>query len=298
MGVLLRKQVNICGAERWVQIGGSCEPGCYPQPVAPVISASLQSVCGGQSAVLSANTGQGDVVWYRDGIPTTVVGISMTTNLSGTYTARRQTVCGLSEVSNPIVLTYSPDCDCEPQPLVPTITVSQNNICEEQTATIIAFGGSGIIAWFKDGNRIPNLVGSSITVSETGDYKAISITTCGESASSNIVNVQYSPECGCEPQPSTPVISASNLFLCPGELSTLTALGGCMGIVKWYNSAQPTVVIGTGATILVGTGTYFARCETECGVSSVSNNVIIEVSPNCGGGGGCFFQIGLSTVNC
>ncbi len=72
--------------------------------------------------------------------------------------------------------------------------------------------------------------------------------------------------------PSTPVISALNAYLCPGESTTLSAVS-CNGTVTWSNGM-------TGNSITVSpqsSTTYTARCTVGTCESAVSNSVNISV---------------------
>jgi len=265
------------------------------------LSASSTQVCGAQTATLSINAGTGDISWYRDDVVIPgQTGVSISVNISGTYTAKRTTGCGSSPASNAIVITYEPQCNCVPVPTVPSISTTTPSICGTQTATLIAQSGNGTIQWYKNGVAVSGLIGTSVSVAESGAYAAKSITQCGESLASNTVFVTYSESCGCTPQPVTPSVSASAPSICPGEYVTLTAIGGCNGTIEWYSTAQPTIKLGSGATLLVEAGSYFAKCKTECGTSSASNTITVTNKPSeeCGGGGGCVVQLGLGIITC
>lgn len=73
--------------------------------------------------------------------------------------------------------------------------------------------------------------------------------------------------------PSVPVISSTNLFICAGESTTLSAIN-CNGTVIWSNGQ-------TGNSITVSpvvATTYYAQCQVGTCVSSASNNVQININ--------------------
>ncbi len=73
--------------------------------------------------------------------------------------------------------------------------------------------------------------------------------------------------------PSVPVISATNLFICAGQSTTLSAIN-CNGTVIWSNGQ-------TGNSITVSpvvVTTYYAQCQVGTCVSSASNNVQININ--------------------
>lgn len=101
-----------------------------------------------------------------------------------------------------------------------------------------------------------------------------------------------SPNCQCNPQPTTPaivrVINDSSTTtqvssVCGSETAVLQA-SGCNGIVRWYRSNDLSTQIGGGSSIQVGSGSYVAKCETTCGASDISNEIVITNSGPCGGG--------------
>lgn len=72
--------------------------------------------------------------------------------------------------------------------------------------------------------------------------------------------------------PTVPLISASNSFICPSESLILTA-SGCTGTVLWSNNATgiTTTVSPTTSTV------YTAKCQVGLCISAVSNSVQINV---------------------
>ncbi|MDP5140755.1 MAG: hypothetical protein NWP83_09845, partial [Spirosomaceae bacterium] len=138
----------------------------------------------------------------------------------------------------------------------PIINTDQTQICGTGSATITATGCVGIVTWST------GETGTSISVASAGNYTAVcSLDNC-ESAVSNTIEIAIGTA------PTTPTITADTLFLCNAEMATLTAIN-CNGIITWSTAA-------TGATLIVGKGSYYAICETPCGISSASNEVIIE----------------------
>lgn len=61
--------------------------------------------------------------------------------------------------------------------------------------------------------------------------------------------------------------------LCPGGSITLQA-SGCTGTLRWSTGAT------TSNISIQNTGTYSATCETSCGISQVSQSLIVQGIPN------------------
>src|SRR5690606_2084440 len=73
-----------------------------------------------------------------------------------------------------------------------------------------------------------------------------------------------------------PSITPDKYSVCGTDKATLTATA-CTGTITWYRpSAAGGVSLGTGNTIAVGAGTYYATCTTACGTSDASNPVTIS----------------------
>lgn len=73
----------------------------------------------------------------------------------------------------------------------------------------------------------------------------------------------------CNPQPTTPIISRTNL--------TLSGTN-CNGTLEWYNSNNQLVATGGNFTGNPNTS-YYAKCVTSCG-SSVNSNTIVTPNVN------------------
>ncbi len=164
-------------------------------PSSPTIQVDDTTICGEASALLTANGVIGTVVWYRNGVATGQTGNSITTQISGVYTAKNSNSCGESAASNAITISYQANCGCEPAPATPSVTPSIASICGTQTATLTASGGNGTYRWYKDG-IFTGITGTTFVASQGGSYTATSTTTCGESALSSAATVSYQPSCG------------------------------------------------------------------------------------------------------
>ncbi|MFN3850257.1 MAG: gliding motility-associated C-terminal domain-containing protein [Spirosomataceae bacterium] len=216
-------------------------------PQAPSVTASKTSLCGTETATLTATGCVGTINWSNSS-----TGSSITVSTAGTYTATCSNSCGTSTASNPIVITTGA------LPTAPSIIASKTSLCGTETATLTATGCTGTVKWST------NATGSSITVSTAGSYSAVCVGSCGDSPSSNVVIITIGGA------PAAPSITANKTSLCGTETATLTATG-CTGTVKWSTNA-------TGSSITVSTaGSYSAVCVGSCSDSPSSNVVVITV---------------------
>jgi uncharacterized repeat protein (TIGR01451 family) len=214
-------------------------------PSAPTIVANKTSICGTDKAVLTASgCDGGTITWSGGGVGTTKeVG-------AGTYTATCTTSCGTSSNSNVITISGGS------LPTAPTIVASKNEICGTDQITLTASNCSGTVKWSND------KTGTSITITQAGDYAAVCVNTCGESGNSNIVKITN------RSVPNAPLITTDRVNVCDTEKARLVAVG-CSGTIEW-NTGE------TGEMIQVGAGSYTAKCKNSCGTSLASNIIKIE----------------------
>lgn len=78
----------------------------------------------------------------------------------------------------------------------------------------------------------------------------------------------------CTPEPTVPTITASTTTIQPNEFAGLTSTN-CNGITYWYGNSG---YVGMGETLIIGAGTYYAKCFTTCGLSANSNTLVINAS--------------------
>ncbi|WP_435355906.1 gliding motility-associated C-terminal domain-containing protein [Emticicia sp. SJ17W-69] len=219
-------------------------------PATPIISTINLNLCDKESTVLTAIGCGGTIKWN-----TGETGNNLTVYVSGTYTAICYNICGVSGISNQIIINKGIS------PTSPLLSTNKNKLCNNESAILSATGCSGIIKW-STGATI-----ASISVSTAGSYTAICSNSCGESGISNAVIISTGNS------PATPVISTTKNSLCNNESAILSATG-CSGIIKWSTGA-------TTASISVSTaGSYTATCSNSCGESGISNAVIISTGNN------------------
>ncbi|WP_238808867.1 beta strand repeat-containing protein, partial [Emticicia aquatica] len=216
-------------------------------PTTPTITANKLTICGTETATLTATGCNGTVVWSTSATGT-IINVT-----AGTYSARCETICGISPKSNEIIIKIGD----KPNP--PTVTASKTTICDAETATLTAAGCAGSVLW-SNGST-----GSSIIVNQSGAYTATCTTDCGTSVSSGSINIEKGTS------PSAPIISTDKTICCNGETATLTASGCTTGTITW------NVLGATGSTLQVTTsGSYSATCTNICGTSTSSIPVIIR----------------------
>ena len=222
-------------------------------PTPPTITSTADSVCAGDSVVLSVTNCDGSILWNTGSTSGT---ISTSPTVPTTYTVK--CIVGICESSASKTIYIGGQT-----PTIPQIFANKTSVCGNETAIIIATGCSnGVVLWSN------GATGSTITV-PIGTYTAICKTSCGSSINSNPVTIQATTI-------NPPVITSSTTSLCePGQV-TLTATG-CIGTVVWSNT-------NTGTSISVNvasTTTFSAACMTVNCDSGKSNDITITVGkPN------------------
>ncbi|MBP8155404.1 MAG: gliding motility-associated C-terminal domain-containing protein, partial [Leadbetterella sp.] len=214
-------------------------------PTTPTIAANKTSICITEKAILTATGCEGGTItWSNEGVGSTK---EVT---AGTYTATCTTNCGTSGNSNSVTISVGS------VPTAPTIVASKNEICGNEEVTLTASNCTGTVKWSND------KTGTSIKVTQPGDYAAVCVNTCGESGNSNIVKIINGAV------PNAPLITTDRVNVCGTEKARLVAVG-CSSTIEWSTGE-------TGDMIQVGAGSYTAKCKNSCGISLASNIIKVE----------------------
>jgi uncharacterized repeat protein (TIGR01451 family)/gliding motility-associated-like protein len=227
-----------------------------PEPVAPIIKTNSLMLAAAEKATLSAsacNTGR--IRWNTgDTLSNIEVGV-------GSYFAWCANECKESKKSNEI------EIKAEKVEAPPIVSSSKNNVCGEDTLTLIATGCNGNPVIWSNGEK-----GEKILIKPllSTAYSAVCLNS--DSTFSQISN-QLVIEVN---RPQTPVLSCVKNRICEGETVQIMA-ENCIGEVIWSTGQK-------GATIAlqpkVNTA-YTAVCVQGTCRSQNSDTLCIEVgSPN------------------
>ncbi|MDZ7899671.1 MAG: SdrD B-like domain-containing protein [Arcicella sp.] len=223
---------------------------------APLLSASPSKICAGESVTLTARGCDGVIEWQTSPVQTTP-SITVTPLTSNTYSA----VCKQFGCVSP---AGSVDVIVTPKPKAPEVLCEKEELCPGEDMTLTAINCNGQVKWSTGQETTTIVVKPTITTSYT--------VTC-------TVN-------GCTSDPSkafiitvkpiaVPTISATNVIICAGSSTNLTA-SGCTGKVTWYYDDKTL----TGTTITVTpntTTTYTATCSSVYCISEKSTPVTVRV---------------------
>jgi uncharacterized repeat protein (TIGR01451 family)/gliding motility-associated-like protein len=224
--------------------------------IAPTISSNLNTVCTGQSAILTAAGCSGILTWSTGA---TGSSITVTPNATQVYTVVCKVGSCSSPVSGPLTITVTPK-------QTPIITASKDATCGGEAVTLTAANCTGTVTWST------GATGSSITVmpAATTTYTA----TCGTGICAGTASKTITVGSGG----TAPTITTSANSVCAGSAVTLTAAGCTGGAISWNTGA-------TGNTLMVSPTTttiYTATCTigTACvGTKAITINVKPKPNP-------------------
>lgn len=220
--------------------------GTSELPSAPQVSTDKATVCGTEKATLTATGCNGGTLRWSTGQTVSSIQVG-----AGSYTVTCTTACGTSAASATVTIGTSD------KPAAPAVSANKTKVCADEKATLTASGCAGTVSWSNGQNVSVIQVG-------VGTYTATCTTACGTSVASASISI------GTSDRPDAPQVSANKATVCDNEKATVTATG-CAGTIKWSNGA-------TGATVVVGAGTYTATCTTACGTSLASASVTVGTS--------------------
>ncbi len=223
----------------------------------PLLSASPSKICAGESITLTASGCSGVVEWQTSPKQTGPQ-ITVKPTVSETYKAVcKEYDCISSLASVDVIVT--------PKPNPPLIVCQKGEICPGETISMTAMNCNGQVKWSTGQETTTITVFPIVTTSYTA---TCSVNGCTSGNSAPFI-LTVKPI-------AIPTIKITNLVVCTGGSSTLTA-GGCTGKVTWYYDSKTL----TGATIIVKpttTTTYYATCSSIVCSSDKSLPVTVQVA--------------------
>ncbi|WP_234733141.1 Ig-like domain-containing protein [Tellurirhabdus bombi] len=232
------------------------------EPAAPIVTASKTEFDEGETVTLTAVGCEGGQIIWSTGATGSSIVVAPTASTSY-YAQCRKHGC----LSNPTVIELRKKGDCDL--VAPITSASALTVCRGGSVTLTATACStgATVVWSN------GMTGTSITVN---DIQALTQFTavckrdelCSSEASAPIsvdVTEIYAP-----------TVVATKPMICPGDTTTLTALG-CAGTVIWSTGAT-----GSSITVQPANNTdYWAKCESSACASAPSPGFTIRVgTPN------------------
>lgn len=245
----------------------------------PEITAVPDSICPGQSSLLTAPLGATGYTWYPTGsTPVTTRTISVSPGTTMTYTCVAGGVCGQKQTLTKTVYVKT----------VPTVLINSGNpisTCGTQTLTLTG-SGANTYTW-----STGNTTGSFTTapVSSTS-YSVIGRASNG-CTNTAVTNVTVNP---------LPVITVSGSnTICIGQSTILTASGGTSYTWSPGGTVSPSIsVTPTTSTVYNVTGANAFGCTRTATIQVVVNGLPTVSSSSttiCRGASGSLSASGAST---
>ena len=227
--------------------GNIIEVKVKPKPAKPIVNATSQVICSGQTAILTVTNYTADIEW-NDAVNTQGVRLEVTS--SGVYIATA-TVNGCTSSSDPKQVQVNPG------PAKPIITVQGSNpFCEGNS--VMLFSNTGANSVWSNGES-----GSSINVFLAGNYWVTETNSSGCSNTSDQVTIVVNP------LPPTPtIVVTGNQPYCSGQ--TIYLESSSMGNNRWNTGEESDQISVTqsgdySVTVMNGFG-----CKATSAVTSIS----------------------------
>ncbi|MBA4853080.1 SdrD B-like domain-containing protein [Emticicia sp. BO119] len=227
------------------------------QIVPPLITSNVpnNTICSGGSAILSASSCTGSVIWSNG---TTASSITVSPANTAVYTAICKTNTCTSNTSSPFTITVGNAGSA------PTITASKNAICNGETVVLTASACNGNITW--SNGMSGTLI--SIMPTSTGTYSATCTASGCGSQTSSVLTITVSPAA------ETPGISADKEVVCAGGNVNLSA-SGCSGTLVWSNGVSSSSI----AVSPINTTIYEVTCISGGCSSKASKTITVKPQP-------------------
>ena len=247
----------------------------FPINIGPVIDATItgdSATCVGNAPVpadLTAVAGYSNYEWFKDNV-------SVQNGSSNTYTPAFN-VAGTFTYKVIITDSSLSSVDCTKTSLdftftvnaLPTISIADatGGFCSGSSTTITTTVSAGtVFAWYKDDVLIVGQTGSSLTVSEAGEYTATVTDGNGcTSLPSNALDIQEFIS------PTVLITTAPGTTICTGDTATLTAEanGGLEPYTYLWSNSDTTQAISVTTS-----GTYTVTVTDDNGCTATASQAI------------------------
>ena len=252
----------------------------FPINIGPVIDATItgdSATCVGNAPVpadLTAVAGYSNYEWFKDNV-------SVQNGSSNTYTPAFD-VAGTFTYKVIITDSSLSSVDCTKTSLdftftvnaLPTISIADatGGFCSGSSTTITTTVSAGtVFAWYKDDVLIVGQTGSTLTVSEAGEYTAT--VTDGNGCTSLLSNGLDIEEFA---SPTVTITTVPGTTICTGDTATLTAnpTGGTGPYIYLWSNSDTTQAISVAPTT---TTTYTVTVTDDNGCTGTASQ---EITPS------------------
>jgi len=258
--------VTLNGCPSAPQTANLFDPGA---PAAPTVTASLSTICEGQSTDLTATGCTGTVTWSNGATGTTIT-VSPTVNTDYTATC---TVAGCTSGPSAIQAII-----VDPLPVISAVNANNPTSCGGNDGSIdldvLTPNTLYAVDYLFNGTAVPTQNISSnasgiitLTGLSAGNYTNITVTlnSCGSLPEATTL---FDPAA-----PAAPTVSATSTAVCIGQSTTLTA-SGCAGTLQW-STGETTLSINVSPVVPT---TYTVTCTVN-NCTSLAGSIAISIDP-------------------
>jgi len=259
-----------------------------PKPTIPTVIVSDDTICAGELVTITASGSTGGIIsynFYDAATGGTFIGSSpLTMNPTTTTTYYLEVInsygCLYSTVRTPVTIFVAP------APTAAVITVSDDTICAGESATITASGSTGgtITYNFYDAVSGGTLLGTSpliVSPTTTSTYylEVINENGCLHSTIRTPVTIVVNP------LPDAPVVTTTNLTICEGDSTTITAtVNPASAVITWWNSQTGGNLLATGNSYntgsLANSTSYWLQATSAEGCENNGGRVEVTIIVN------------------
>lgn len=245
-----------------------------------ISNVGAQSICFGQSTILSASSAPGSTRWYNAATGGTLLASTVSLN-TGTLATTTTFYAENNNAScipprTPITVTVT----TIPTAPINTTPIGNQSVCFGNTSTTLSASGVGTLNWFTTPTG-----GTSSATGNTYTNSAIINTTTYYVADhvGNCISATRTPITVTVTNVSSPIFSGpASISICSGNTASLTAAS--TGTISWFASPTGTTALITGTvyttpTLTSNTSYYISTTSNGCESTRAVKTVTVKPTP-------------------
>lgn len=242
-------------------------------PPIAIITSAFNSICGGDSLLLSCSTVIGsNYQWNKNGLPISGAEDSYYyVSQTGNYSCGITSPCG-NAVSNTLTIGSTVNVTCS------LALAGSDTLCNGNTAPLSVVSNGSNFKWYRDGMLIPGANGSTFNADQTGLYTCTAFNLCSALSSSSIF-VYF------EDLPSGILNSISQNIVCDNDTLVLNVSAFNTNQIQWKKNGIPISGATSADLEVYDAGFYYCELVNSCGTSMTDTieivlSNIITVAPD------------------
>jgi hypothetical protein len=257
--------VSVTDANNCTQNSSPVSVNVLPLPISTITNARPTRFCDGDSVVLFGNSGLGlTYQWRINGSP--IPGATNNTfisKLSGIYELVVTSSTGCSTLSQPVSIIV------DPLPSSVITSSGSTSFCSGNNVTLsVPLVAGHTYRWFLGGSPILNGQGSSLVISQSGQYSVEVTSANGCVSRSAAVSVTVNP------LPAASLSPTSATTFCTGGSVNLNAPTGVGFLYIWYKDGLVMNGFSSASYTATLTGNYSVQIVDALGCTSLMSSVV------------------------